>query len=725
MTLARLSFWHAAPAALAFGMCAAGALAGPAQLTLSPATLLADAPRFGLNLGSAHYWGAEQFASNILRNPGFEPLLDRSLVVVARADGRGFADNDIWQRRPDGFWRGGTFEVHTGAARGRSGRIEASSAAADRLPEFVVDAELPLARGDVIVVSRVTNVPAAHLWWPVGAVEPALALPRPGSAGTQSLRLTASPGARASVQSFLDSLGARAGKLLPINGRWRFSLWARSEHGTARLQLRFERKGSAPFMSREFAPTTAWREYVFEFDARDDGPALPLEVTIAAVGEGALLVDDADLHAVADAGAFRQELVATLKALHPGYLRDWQGQLGDSTANRLAAPDARMPNRYRSGGVAEAFFHYGLPDFLDLARAVDARPWIVLPTVLNDAELTALGQYLAQRAAQDGLPEVLVEFGNENWNITFRAAGYNDAAAHAAAAEHAFRQIRAGAGAAAPLRFVVNAQYVDPRAGARLAGLVPSAQRIAVAPYFLPRLDATTNAAAVTAAFADSSEPLRRLRDALPASAGVAVYEVNFHTLGGDAPAGVRNAATAGAASGAVLARRLLQALQLGVREQAVYTLAGFDAKTTSGASVPLWGVARDLATAGRLRPTGLALQLLNRAVRGDAHDMTCAGSADCASLTAVAFVAADATRIALVSTSAVPVDVAVRLPLRGNTAAGWRAWTISGARPADDNESAEHVRIASVPLVLTGGDVRLTVPPHSLVTLLPLGETP
>jgi hypothetical protein len=716
---------RAALAAAALWLCAAGATAGPAQLTLVPAPLLTAAPRFGLNLGSAHYWGAEQFASNILRNPGFEPLLDRSVVVVARSDGRTFADNDIWQRRPDGFWRGGTFDVRTGAARGRSGRIDGSSAAADRLPRFVVDAELTLAPGDVIVVSRVTNEPAAHLWWPVGAVEPAPALPRPGSAGTQSLRLTPSPGAPASVQSFLDSLGARAGKLLPINGRWRFSLWARSEQGSPRLQMRFGRKGSAPFMSQEFAPTATWHEYAFEFDARDEGPALPLEVTIAAIGNGALLVDDADLHALADVGAFRHEVVATLKALHPGYLRDWQGQLGDSTANRLAAPDARMPNRYRAGGTAEAFFHYGLPDFLDLAHAIDAQPWVVVPTVLTDAELSALGRFLAQRAASHGFREVLVEFGNENWNITFRAAGYPDAAAHAAAAERAFRQIRDGAGAAAPLRFVVNAQYVDPRAAARLAGLVPSAQRIAIAPYVLPRLDAMTDADAVTAAFGDSIEPLRRLRDALPAHVGVAVYEVNFHTLGGGAPAAVRNAAAAGAASGAVLARRLLQALRLGVREQAVYTLAGFDAKTTTGATVPLWGVARDLATAGRLRPTGLALLLLNRAVRGDAHDMTCAGSVDCEALTAVAFVASDATRIALVSTSSVAVDVALRLPDGGRPAAEWRAWTLSGARVADDNESAERVRITPLPLDLAERDLHLTVPPHSLVALLPIGETP
>jgi hypothetical protein len=712
------------PTAFCLGLLACAATAAPALLTVAKDPIQPDVPRIGLNLGSGHYWGAEQLASNILRNPGFEPLLDRSIVIVARSDGHGFADNDIWQRRPDGFWRGGTYDVRTGAARGRSGRIADSKAGPDRLPEFGIGETLPLAAGDVIVVSRVSNVPAAHLWWPVGAVEPAPSLARPGSPGTQSLRLIATPAARASVQSFLDSLGARAGKFLPIEGRWRFSLWARAERGAPLLQVRFERKGSAAFLAREFAPSPEWREFVFEFDAHDSGPALPLEATIAAQGDGAALVDDADLHALADTGAFRHEVVATLKALRPGYLRDWQGQLGDSTANRLAPAFARMPNRYRPGGIAEAFFLYGLGDFLDLARDVDAQPWVIVPTVLDDQELAALGAYLARRASRDGFREILVEFGNENWNTTFRAAGFPSAAEHANVAERAFRRIRAGAGAVAPLRFVAGSQFVDPRGGARLAALVPSADRIAVAPYLVPRLDATSEADAVAAGFADSIEPLRALRDALPARQRVAVYEVNFHTLGGAASADLRLTAAAGATSGPALARRLMQAMRLGVREQAVYTLAGFEAKIANGDRLPLWGVTRDLAAAGHLRPTGIALGLLNHAVGGAAHDLRCTGTPQCPALEGLAFADRGTTRVALVSAAATPVEIALELP-DGSAAGALRGWVLSGAQPSATNETANTVRIEPLPIAVAGRSVRLTLPPHSLAALLPSGETP
>ena len=48
------------------------------RLSPSPAVALAQAPRFGLNLGGASTWGAEQLSANVLKNPGFEAPIDRS-----------------------------------------------------------------------------------------------------------------------------------------------------------------------------------------------------------------------------------------------------------------------------------------------------------------------------------------------------------------------------------------------------------------------------------------------------------------------------------------------------------------------------------------------------------------------------------------------------------------------------------------------------------------------
>ncbi|UCG98640.1 MAG: hypothetical protein JSW31_06225, partial [Burkholderiales bacterium] len=66
-----------------------------------------------------------------------------------------------------------------------------------------------------------------------------------------------------------------------------------------------------------------------------------------------------------------------------------------------------------------------------------------------------------------------------------------------------------GAGSYRGIVPVVNAQFVNPASWGRLASLSREAKRIAVAPYFLYRLDRTSTEQAVTAAFGESLSPLR------------------------------------------------------------------------------------------------------------------------------------------------------------------------------------------------------------------------
>ncbi len=76
------------------------------KVTVNPAIKLAAAPRIGLNLADWSTWGAAQFMANVLKNPGFEGVIDRTLVIVSQADFRGFSDDTSWTGRPDGFWAG-------------------------------------------------------------------------------------------------------------------------------------------------------------------------------------------------------------------------------------------------------------------------------------------------------------------------------------------------------------------------------------------------------------------------------------------------------------------------------------------------------------------------------------------------------------------------------------------------------------------------------------------
>ncbi len=642
------------PLLLAVTLCTALTAHADVRLEAAAVPVLRDAPRIGLNLGGSSTWGAEQLRTNVLQNPGFEPTIDRTLVVVGENGSAGVHDDSPWLHRAPGFWTGATFDVRSGAAAGQGGRVlddaaETAMAARSRVaatvdavsPALLLSpASSPLQRGDAITLTRTLPAAAPALWWiGAGMVQTSTAT-RPGSAGRQSVHLLALPQQPSRLAHHLDMIGDRAGRLLPVTGSWQLRFWARAGHAGTPLKIRFHRHGSAAFLDRSLSLSPDWHLYTLPFDAAEaaDGhSAASLELSFE-LAQGEAWLDDAFLGPTqSGAGGFRPEVVRVLQRLHPGFLRDWQGQLGDTISNRLAGDEARQPSRYRPGDNEQLYF-YSLPDFFALCGAIGAQPWVVAPSLASDTEWQTLGRWLATAAQQYGFREILVEFGNENWNSVFRPAGFIDARTHAAAADRAFRLMLAAAGHDARLVPVINAQYVNPDQVRQMAQLSHEASRISVAPYFLFRLDTTDGPGAMQAAFGESADLIRQ-DHALVKGEGkmLAASEVNFHTTSGNASAAERRQLLESAGAGPALARRLLQNLLSGVREQAVYTLAGFDTHPDSGDGlIPLWGVARDLAP-GRLRSTGQAMALLNQAIEGDAFPVTCHGPADeCAALTAL-----------------------------------------------------------------------------------------
>ena len=720
---------RAAAALLGF---AAAALAPPAagagaadSVVLERAAAVADAPvpRLGLNLGGSSTWGAEQLMANALKNPGFEALAERSLVVVKRISGKVVDDDTAWLGRAEGYWSGGSFEVRTGRAAGRAGRVLASSRLGKDGPGTFLLEPFPadLAVGDALAVGVEAASLRVPLWWNgAGDVRATSADRRPGSPGGQAVRLVAADGSRSSLEHYLDAIGARAGKLLPLEGAWRLSFWARGGGRRDTLRVKLRREGSLAFFERAIALGGEWKHYAYAFAPQDQGPAGVLALSFEIEG-GEALLDDVSLGPVrAGPGGFRAEVVELLRQLKPGYLRDWQGQLGDTLDNRLAPEFARRPVRYRPG-EAERMYFYSLPQFLELCAAVGAAPWVVAPPLMGDADWRRLGGYLAQEAARHGFREILLEFGNENWNALFRPAGFTSAAMQAQAADRAFALVKAGAAPYRGIVTVVNAQYVDPASWKRLASLSQQAQRVAVAPYFLYALGRVSRAEAVAQAFAADAAPLRSGGEVVRAQGkAISVYEVNFHTTTGDADGALRNHAVSGAHSGAALARRLLQATLAGVREQAVYSLAGFDSYTDRRELVRLWGIARDLAP-GQLRPTGLALDLLNRAYGGRAYASACYGSREaCDALSAVWFQGDGSTRLAVVSAAASSVVVRTGLPCTR----GYALQLLDGSDAAANNETAgtSAVRIsAGKPSCRDGWQFEL--PAHSVAVLLEAGK--
>ena len=692
-----------------------------AVLKVNSGALAAQLPRYGLNLGGSGTWGAEQLRANVLANPGFEPVLDRTIVVVGGAQGRRFSDDTGWLARPAGFWSGAAYDVRSGGAAGQRGTILDSA----RLPgngpdEFFAEAPVDALRpGDVIALTRdVDGAIAPHWWKGQGRVAGSPDVP-PESRGRQSLRLLAAPGQPAEILHYLDAIGTRAGKLLPVNGRWKLRFWARSIETNARLRVRFDRSGTHPFLDREISPGAAWALHEFEFEARDSEAAGTLTFGFTA-REGEVLIDEVYLgEADPGPGGFRRAVVETLRTLRPGYLRDWQGQLGDTLENRQSGELSHRPARYRPG-EGQSQFHYGLPDFLALCAAVQAQPWVIAPTTLSDDEWKKLGAYLRSAADQYGFGEIFVEFGNENWNTIFRPGGIPDQSALGRVADRGFVLMREGAGQDKRLHTVINAQFVDAEAPKRLGNASRQADRISVAPYFLYRLDAGAQAHdMLKAAFGDDSILLaKEAETAAGQGKRLSVYEVNFHTTGGNAGSEQRNQIVTSAASGAALARRLLQASLAGVREQAVYSFSGFDSYVDgTKALVRLWGITRDLSVPDRLRPTGLALAMLNRIAGGSPHAIECSGK-PCASLTAIAFDAGKTA--AIVSASAQPAPI--KLALNCAAHAPYTLRLLDGSDLGRNNEMQTQVRIVEQGVSCDNNLLGFTLPPYSLVTLEPAG---
>lgn len=121
--------------------------------------MLTETPRIGLNLGQWTSWGAEQLSRNVLKNPGFEGIVDRALVRVSEAHRHSFSDDETWLARSDGFWAGADFEVLTGTAVGQTGQILDSIASNARgRPGYRVTQPITgLAEGDIVALTLIRD----------------------------------------------------------------------------------------------------------------------------------------------------------------------------------------------------------------------------------------------------------------------------------------------------------------------------------------------------------------------------------------------------------------------------------------------------------------------------------------------------------------------------------------------------------------------------------------
>ena len=654
-----LAICATAAGTVAFGWHSATEETGVTQVTLTDAVIERAATRPGINLGEQNFYDSGQMLRNLVsRNPGFEGMTYRSVVHCDQRQ-EACTETQGGVKWPAGFWDGGQYAVLVrrlggatdvyGAATAH-GRIGQSmpTAAGYRVEPASGGAMEP---GDWVRLSRdFPGDPAAGWWTSLHGGARLSAERRDLSAetqGHQALRVEAAmPGQQAEVTSYFDSMAGH--RFLRFHGGYVLRFRAKPLAGVTRLHAEVGREGEPEFFSREIALRSGWQDYSFPFDAEDRGQ--PGTVKLSFMVEGAsLLLDDVSLEAAspeANPTAFRDEVVSTLRALHPGVMRLMAGeQLGAPMRELLAPRMARQRTGFSVWSVRQEDVSVGVPEFLELCRAVGAEPWIVIPMSTDAAEARLLAQYLAGDGTSEGgalraaegqaepwtqiFPRIHLEMGNEAWNGIFHGESMEDAGAYGAQARQVFSAFRREAGEkAGSFDLVVNAQAGVQRLPEAQDALTLEASEVAdtlaIAPYMMHRVDAGATDAELFDPLLAEPEYFAThglLAEARQAAGRkhLAVYEVNLHSTEGQASQTALDRLTPSLAGGlAVSDLTLRMKRDFGVRDAMVFSLPQYEFRRDDGKQVRLWGTVVDMGPTMRRRPLFEAEAMLNAAIQGD-----------------------------------------------------------------------------------------------------------
>jgi hypothetical protein len=684
--------------------------------------------RIGINLGRLASNEALPLGNNVIQNPGIEGQIDRLLIIVSQADEESFSDEAGWGN-PNSTWNEAEYQIRTGKSTGKGGVVKRSlNSGKNGFPQYFSQEPLPpLEPNDIIVLTKVRRPDLADFWKARSPVTTSIDTgnSRPQSLGNQSLKLRPTAASQAEVTYTFDAIGERTEKGLPVKDKWQFRIWAKGEKPNGELALIFERANrSSPFFKTVIDLTTDWQEYVIDFESKDTGPSGRLELSIIAFHpNNAVWIDDLYLGPLQDeAIPFRKEVVDAIKTLHPSFLREFPS-VADTWENRIAPPQQRKTWLWRtSGGRQVAIFSYSLPEFLSLCRETDANPWLILPPTFSNYECHKFGLYLSKHANRDVFSEVILEFGNENWNWLRRPAAIPYDKQHGTLANRLFNIVEKAAGQSVHLLTLINGQYTAPWQSIDFLDSAENADGLALAPYILPSLTrATPDLQTLNSLYTqDMSSFYETSSEVNARNKRLALYEINLGTLQGNAGVYERNRLITSAASGSALAKHLLNYLTAGVNPLMVFNLAQYDTPAWEVEGyVNLWGIVRDFGPPLRLRPTGLAVKMLNHVIQGGLYQLKPEDKDSPLKnkITLAAFRGETAWSLAAVSENDRPTTIRIEFPSDGHKLPE-SFYSLQFHSPFDNNEEAENVTISKQPVFVENSGVTLTIPAWGLVVL-------
>lgn len=626
---------------------------GVTHLRITSQVLLPGVTRLGINLGEPNYFDSGQMLKNLLyRNPGFEGLSYRSLFHCALGGPGRCIDTRGGIQFPADFWDGASYEVMEGAATGRKGTVLGGGATSGGYGLALDQKGTAIGVNDWVAVQKQFAGDAAAGWWPTVQGGAKLEAERgdlpPGQPGHQALRMTAAgPGQTAQVNSYIDSTPGMS--FLHLHGSYKLSFRAKALGGPASLHVSLGRllPGMARYLDKDVPLTSSWASYETTFTANEANlPPMTLAAGFSVTG-GSLQLDDVDMEPVGGDATnhtvFRDEVVQTLRELHPGALRMMAsyGGLGSTVDNLLAAPLARQRSGYHLWFDKVEDVTVGIPEFLELCQEVGAEPWIVMPTAMSLDESRKLAEYFAGSAGTAGgalrvaagrrdpwtqaFRTIHLELGNETWNAIFGGESMDDAAAYGTRANAVFTAFRSAAGAdSGKFDLIVGTQAVYAGRNSAILAAAPQANSLAIAPYLMMNVQHWANDDELFGPLMAQPEQMSRdgIVAAAQASAGgrqLAVYEVNLHTTEGNPPQAVLDRLTPSAAAGLAVTGHMLRMMRdHGIRTQMLFGLTQYQFKRADGKYARLWGAVVETGPNGRKRPQFLAESLANRVIRGN-----------------------------------------------------------------------------------------------------------
>jgi hypothetical protein len=694
--------------ALAMPLMVRAQAAATTTINISNQVLQRPVKRFGINLGATNYYDSGQMLKNlIVNNPGFEGEIAQSMIACGSGTAKSCTDSNAYTGWPADFWDGATYQFVYGSALVRSGTVSTYAAAtgytggnSGGVWNFGDSGIVPNT-GDYMIVKKPMPGNAADGWSYSaatydggyryyqsgnGSVSTNLSDLPPGTQGIQTIELTAPTNADGvSLWANFDSTAYQT--FVQLNGTYQLSFKAKipatATAGTIQVLLFRYIYPLNYYINQTINLATdttdcitignGWLNCTLSFSASEDGTVIGIaQLEFDTVGAGSVYLDDVSLVQTGtdptNTTVFRDSVVNALEELHPGVMRFWFNQLGETLDNMLAPQFGRQRSTYSDQTSDTGYIEYGLTEFLQLAQRVGADPWVVIPITLSNAEASNLIDYLAgststvygakRAAAGQTAPwtsvfnTIHLEFGNEAWDTIFNGGNMTNGTAYGTRAQSIFGIMRNNSAyKASSFDLIVNGWASDSKYDAGLNTSIQSAvsnnDSFADAPYMMYTVNdpGTTGAALIenlfgsefaeAEAFVTNSGTaegiangyiLQQQRE-IAASSNPKPYittEFNISPRAGTMTQAEMTDISSSVGTGLAVADGMLQQLRAGVLTQNVFQLAQWEYGTTNynsalGQNVTvnanLFGAVVDMGITDLRRGQFLAVEMANNAI--------------------------------------------------------------------------------------------------------------